>query len=86
MDELSIIKVDLRGVLISCPQGMTIQRLERDYRELVGNSIPFSRMGFNRCEHFLRSLTDTLTVIFCYKSIVLHITKFFLDFRKWTVC
>lgn len=63
MDELTVIKVDLRALVISCPNGMTIQRLERDYREMVGKSIPFTKLGFNKLEQFLKSLTDTLTVI-----------------------
>lgn len=63
MDELTLIKVDLRGLIISCPSGMTIKRLERDYIEMMGKSIPFTKLGYNRLEHFLKSLTDTLTVI-----------------------
>lgn len=69
MDELSSIKVNLRGLVISSPKGMTIQNLERDYSQMIGKSIPFAKLGYNKLEQFLRSLTDTLTVIILYKFI-----------------
>lgn len=63
MDDLSTVKVDLRAIAISCQTGMTIQKLQRDYTAMVGSPIPFTKLGFNKLESFLYSLTDTLTVI-----------------------
>lgn len=62
MDKLTNVKVNLRGLLISCPSGMTIKALENDYREIIGENIPFKIFGFNRADLFLKSLKDTLTV------------------------
>lgn len=81
MDELSTIKMDLRGVLISCPQGMTIGKLSRDYVELVGKQIPFTKMGFNKLEDFLRSLKDTL-VVSVLLNLVIVLTQFVYSFTE----
>lgn len=62
MDKLTNLKVNLRGLLISCPSGMTIKELENDYKEIIGENIPFYNFGFNRLDLFLKSLKDTLTV------------------------
>lgn len=62
MDQITNVKINLRGLLISCPSGMTIQALETDYKEFIGIPIPFHHFGFNRLDLFLKSLNDTLTV------------------------
>lgn len=92
MDKLSTVKCFLRGLTIPFPNGITIKQLDRDYIDMIGEkSIPFTKLGFNRLEDFLKSLPDTLTVnYFCNKC---HLTKlinysffFLIDNRNWTFC
>ncbi|XP_037916613.1 tudor domain-containing protein 5-like isoform X2 [Hermetia illucens] len=52
----------LKSLIISCPHGMTVERLNRDYREMEGRPIPYSQLGYNKLETFLRAITDTLIV------------------------
>lgn len=66
MDELTILKIDLRGLVISYKLQMTIGRLEKDYIKMSGKPIPFTEQGFNSLENFLKSMTDTLQVFFFF--------------------
>ncbi|KAG5877268.1 hypothetical protein JTB14_009764 [Gonioctena quinquepunctata] len=50
----------IKSLLTSTPSAMTIQQLSKDYRNLIGEPIPYQRLGFNSLEHFLRSITDTV--------------------------
>lgn len=55
-------KTILKSLVISCPNGMTVDRLNRDYRDTVGGWIPFKKLGYPSLEHFLKSLSDTLVL------------------------
>lgn len=63
MDDLKSIKINLRGMVITNPE-ITIEKLNEEYKEMIGTSIPFAKLGFDTFEEFLGSLKDTLLVNF----------------------
>lgn len=64
MEDLKSIKINLRGLVITSSTTMTIEKLNEDYKEMMGNNIPFVKLGFETLEDFLCSLTDTFLVNF----------------------
>lgn len=63
MEDLKSIKINLRGLVITNPD-ITIDQLDEEYKEMIGNSIPFVEMGFETLYEFLTSLTDTFLVFY----------------------
>uniref|UniRef100_A0A1A9V9B8 HTH OST-type domain-containing protein n=1 Tax=Glossina austeni TaxID=7395 RepID=A0A1A9V9B8_GLOAU len=59
---LSEMKVIIKSLVLSCPETITIQQLNRDYKETEGEDIPFRRVGFDTLEDFLHSLRDTIKI------------------------
>lgn len=59
---LSNTKTVLRSLIISSPNGITIQQLMKDYIEQEGSEIPYAALGFARLDLFLLSLNDTCYV------------------------
>lgn len=59
---LSEMKVIIKSLVLSYPESITIQQLNRDYKETEGEDIPFHRVGFDTLEDFLHSLPDTIKV------------------------
>lgn len=59
---LNEVKAILKSLVLSSTDKMTIDQLNRDYRDVEGEFIPYRRLGFVNMEQFLRSLTDTLRV------------------------
>uniref|UniRef100_A0A1I8NSS4 HTH OST-type domain-containing protein n=1 Tax=Stomoxys calcitrans TaxID=35570 RepID=A0A1I8NSS4_STOCA len=59
---LKEVKAILKSLVISCPDKITIDQLNRDFREVEGHFIPFRKLGYNNLEQFLRSIPDTLLV------------------------
>ncbi|XP_055855818.1 tudor domain-containing protein 5 isoform X2 [Episyrphus balteatus] len=55
-------KTILKSLVISCPNGMTVDRLNRDYKDTVGGWIPFKKLGYHSLELFLKSVPDTLVL------------------------
>ena len=55
-------KKQLRSVLLSEKGGVAADQLERDYKDLVGETIPTRSLGFPTLEAFLRSLPDTCSI------------------------
>lgn len=62
MEDLKSIKINLRGLVITSNSEMTIDKLNEDYKEMMGDNIPFVKLGFETLEDFLISLTDTFLV------------------------
>jgi len=58
-------KAELRAVLNSTPTCLPLNRLEADYRHLVGHPIPFRDMGYNTLADFLKDIPDVIT---CWMS------------------
>ncbi|XP_017094097.2 tudor domain-containing protein 5 isoform X1 [Drosophila bipectinata] len=59
---LSYVKKVLHSLVVSSPNFMTIDKLQRDYRSEEGCNVPYARLGYKSLEGFLRDLTDTFTV------------------------
>ncbi|KNC29642.1 hypothetical protein FF38_08672 [Lucilia cuprina] len=59
---LTEVKAILKSLVLSSPDKITIEQLNRDYRDVEGQIIPFRRLGYGNLEEFLRSIPDTLRV------------------------
>ncbi|KAM7346217.1 tejas isoform 2-T2 [Cochliomyia hominivorax] len=59
---LNEVKAILKSLVLSCPDKITIDQLNKDYRDVEGEFIPYRRLGYRNLEQFLRSLPDTLMV------------------------
>ncbi|XP_037828317.1 tudor domain-containing protein 5 isoform X2 [Lucilia sericata] len=59
---LNEVKAILKSLVLSSPEKITIEKLNRDYRDVEGQFIPFRRLGYGNLEEFLRSIPDTLRV------------------------
>lgn len=56
------VKKYIRSLLTSTPVSLTICNLDKDYRNTIGESIPYHKLGYNSLEHFLRSIPDIVIV------------------------
>ncbi|KAI6649307.1 hypothetical protein LOD99_11673 [Oopsacas minuta] len=88
-DQLSQMKKSLRAVLISCPEGTPLAKVESDYRSFMGESLSYRQFGFRNIESFLRSIPDTVRVsgpiaygVACEE--IKHVTKLINNQRKVT--
>jgi len=61
-DQLEKTKKHLRSVLISEKGGVALDRLERDYKELVGQSLPYKAFGFTKVAALLESIPDVCSL------------------------
>lgn len=64
---LSYVKKVLHSLVVSSPNFMTIEKLQRDYRTEEGSNVPFARLGYKSLEGFLRDFPDTFSV--CIKLL-----------------
>jgi len=55
-------KKHLRSVLISEKGGVALDRLEKDYRDLVGQSLPYQALGFHSTTALLEAIPDVCTL------------------------
>ncbi|CAH1998087.1 unnamed protein product [Acanthoscelides obtectus] len=56
------VKKHIISVLTSTTFTMTINQLSKDYRNMVGEEIPYYKLGYNSMESFLKSISDTVQV------------------------
>lgn len=56
------VKKYIRSILTSAPVAVRIYELEKDYRNTIGEPIPYHKLGYNSLEHFLRSIPETVAV------------------------
>ena len=61
-DELESLKSDLRSVLLTEKNGILISRLDREYRDVMGDSIRYDRKQHRSLESFLLTLPDTVRI------------------------
>uniref|UniRef100_H2YLA8 HTH OST-type domain-containing protein n=1 Tax=Ciona savignyi TaxID=51511 RepID=H2YLA8_CIOSA len=54
------IKKVIRSLLVSAPRGLTPYQLEKDYKQITGNHLPYQKFHFTTNLEFLRSLNDVL--------------------------
>eukprot|EP00092_Neocalanus_flemingeri_P036174 GFUD01039385.1.p1 GENE.GFUD01039385.1~~GFUD01039385.1.p1 ORF type:complete len:862 (+),score=224.23 GFUD01039385.1:55-2640(+) len=59
---LERVRKNLRPTLISQKGGVSLERLNKDYSELMGEGIPFRQLQFQSMESFLRSIPDVCSV------------------------
>ncbi|XP_061402639.1 tudor domain-containing protein 5 [Musca vetustissima] len=69
---LNQVKAILKSLVISCPDKITIDKLNRDYREIEGQNIPYRRLGYTTLEQFLRQIPDTLVVVGSGQSALVY--------------
>ncbi|VEN60639.1 unnamed protein product, partial [Callosobruchus maculatus] len=62
MSEMETVKKYIISVLTSTPLTMTMSQLNKDYRNMLGEEIPYAKLGYNSLEHFLKSVPDTVHV------------------------
>lgn len=56
------VKKYITSLLTSTPLVVTIQQLNKDYRNTIGEPVPYQKLGYNSLEHLLRSIPDTVQV------------------------
>jgi hypothetical protein len=64
MGDLNSIKAIIRSIAISCSDknGISIDKLSKDYKELEGHYIPFKKVGFSSLQQLLSGIRDTVYV------------------------
>ena len=88
-DDLNQIKKCLRSVLISCPEGTPLNKVESDYKSFMGIPLDYRRLGFRSIESFLSSIPDTArlqgNIVFGVSCAeIKHVTKLINNQRKVT--
>ncbi|KAG8185106.1 hypothetical protein JTE90_014581 [Oedothorax gibbosus] len=53
---------NLRSVTQSIKGGVPLNRLERDYRDLIGSAIPYRELGYNSLESFIRAIPTVISL------------------------
>jgi len=69
-EALDRVRKQLRSVLISEKHGVAVERVERDYLELVGQPLLSPNLGFPSLESLLRSLPDVCTLRYSAGQLV----------------
>lgn len=52
----------LRSLVIPSPEGLSVDKLKREYYDMEGCTIPYSKLGYRTLESFLMNIKDTVTV------------------------
>lgn len=60
----------IRGVLVSTKGSLDVRRLQKDYRMIIGEDIPYRKLGYNSLEDFLNDV-PTLRVRNLYNGEIL---------------
>ncbi|XP_060571770.1 tudor domain-containing protein 7-like isoform X2 [Ruditapes philippinarum] len=61
-EEIKKVKSLLRSVLIGVKEGVLATRLQKEYKEIVGENIPYLKMGFPSFEKFILSMPDVARI------------------------
>lgn len=63
MDELKKkTETMLRAVLVSSPRGVPLYKVEREYRSITFEPIPYQKLGFKNLEGFLKSIPHVASI------------------------
>ncbi|KAL1492454.1 hypothetical protein ABEB36_010706 [Hypothenemus hampei] len=62
-EELEGVKRLVRSVVDSIPRPLSVAQLQRDYRSLIGEDLPFMEFGYLTATSFLCALRDTCFVV-----------------------
>ena len=49
---------NVRALLISAPNGLTVAEMQRDYNSMIGKSLPFREMGYKTPIDLLKDLPN----------------------------
>ncbi|XP_052762944.1 tudor domain-containing protein 7-like isoform X2 [Mya arenaria] len=60
--ELKMVKSMVRSVLLSCKEGVPADMLQRDYKGIVGEFIPWKKLGHASFENFIMSIPDVVRI------------------------
>ncbi|KAK3609122.1 hypothetical protein CHS0354_036033 [Potamilus streckersoni] len=55
-------KKHVRALLLSSPVPLTVQELERDYHNFIGEQLPYRKMGYACLEDFFRDINDAVQI------------------------
>lgn len=62
-EELSLLKKSLLALVVSSATTMTLSRLMRDYRNIVGGTFPVAKYGYKQPIEFLRERCTDIFVV-----------------------
>ena len=80
-DKLESLKKDLRSVLLTEKNGIAINRLDREYRDVTGSGIEFNRSEHRNLQSFLETIPDTVRIVKLVAFLRIEAFAFFPDFR-----
>ncbi|XP_063704358.1 uncharacterized protein LOC134833830 [Culicoides brevitarsis] len=60
--DLKTLKEDIRAILISSKNGLSISQLEKDYNKINGENIMYFSYGFTSMIDFLKSISDVVSL------------------------
>lgn len=72
------LKINVRSLLTISQKSLTIEQLQKNYREHEGENIPYKRFGFNSTIELLQNMQDVLTVCINY-----FFFKIYYDYFKF---
>ena len=64
-------KKELRSVLQSSAESVTLEQLQNDFRKLLGYDIPYRRMGYNTLSDFLYDIPDVVSCRKVYDRLMI---------------
>ncbi|XP_072916553.1 tudor domain-containing protein 5 isoform X1 [Hemitrygon akajei] len=68
---LEIIKKEVRSLLISSKNNLTLADLEKDYQTMMGKHLPWSDLGYKSALEFVLSMPDTIKIHTGANNIIL---------------
>lgn len=61
MSLIDLTRVLIKSVLVSSPTPLTIDELDRQYKQQDGENIPYAKLGYSNLRAYLFSIPDILT-------------------------
>lgn len=61
-DKLKETKSEIRSLIVSSPERLTIPKLLYEYEKSIGKELPYQEFGFKYVNDFLKSISDVLKV------------------------
>ncbi|XP_055952642.1 tudor domain-containing protein 5-like isoform X2 [Argiope bruennichi] len=61
-DEFEIIKMEIRGLLISNKEGCCLSEFKKQYRSMLGRTLPFVQFGYKNEIEFLSAMPDAVQI------------------------
>ncbi|KAL3872243.1 hypothetical protein ACJMK2_040179 [Sinanodonta woodiana] len=55
-------KKHVRALLLSSPVPLTVQELEKDYHNFIGERLPYRKMGYSCLEDFFKDINDAVQI------------------------